>query len=95
VVPRMPIPPWLWSEGMLQAFWPVCKFDLILTIPSVLTNIIARYMPLFECINILSQKNNTLRHTFTYIQGYHTFLISKICPCFEVLGLRKFDCPYF
>ena len=29
--------PWLWSKGMLPAYWPVCKFYLILTIPSVLT----------------------------------------------------------
>jgi len=26
---------------MLLAYWPVCKFDLILAIPSVLTSIIA------------------------------------------------------
>jgi len=29
--------PWLWSKGILPAYWPVCKFDLILAIPSVLS----------------------------------------------------------
>jgi len=29
-----------------------------------------------------------------YIQGYHTVLISKICPYFAVLRLRKYYCPY-
>jgi len=27
--------PWLWSEGMLPAYWPMWKFDLILAILSV------------------------------------------------------------
>jgi len=30
-----------------------------------------------------------------YIQGFHTVLISKICPYFESLHLRKNHCPYF
>jgi len=29
-----------------------------------------------------------------HIQGYHTVLISKICPYFAVLRLRKYYCPY-
>jgi len=32
--------------------------------------------------------------TFVYSQGYHTVLISKICPYFAVLRLRKYNCPY-
>ena len=35
-----PVPcPWLWSKGTLPAYWPVCKFDLILVVPCVLTSI--------------------------------------------------------
>jgi len=30
-----------------------------------------------------------------YKQGYRIVLISKICPYFEVLRLRKYHCPYF
>jgi len=26
--------PWLWSEGTLPAYWPVCNFDLILAMPA-------------------------------------------------------------
>ena len=33
--------------------------------------------------------------TVYYAQGYHTVLISKICPYFLVLRLRKHYCPYF
>jgi len=29
------------------------------------------------------------------MQGYHTVLISKICPCLAVLRLWKYWCPYF
>jgi len=32
---------------------------------------------------------------FSCRQGYHTVLISKICPYFAVLGLSKYNCPYF
>jgi len=38
--------PWLWSEGTLPPYWPVCKFDLILTIPSVLPSVKCYYPPL-------------------------------------------------
>ena len=38
--------PWWWSEGTLPAYWPVCKFDPILTIPSVVTSVSAHYLPL-------------------------------------------------
>jgi len=31
----------------------------------------------------------------SYNQGYHTVLLSEICPCFAVLHLRKYNCPYF
>ena len=36
--------PWLWSEGMLPAYWLVCKFDLISPILSVLTSITAHHL---------------------------------------------------
>jgi len=46
--------PWLWSEGTLPTYWDVCKFDLILIVPSVLTSITAHH--LFQCIAIASRK---------------------------------------
>jgi len=39
--------PWLWST--LPAYWPMCRFDLILAIHSALTNITAHHLPLFQC----------------------------------------------
>jgi len=30
--------------------WPVCKFDQIFVVPSVLTSITAHHLPLFQCI---------------------------------------------
>ena len=33
--------------------------------------------------------------TVAYRQGCHNVLISKICPFFEGLCLRKYFCPYF
>jgi len=46
---------WLGSDVMLLAYWPVCKFDLILVVPSALTSITDRHLPLFQCITIASQ----------------------------------------
>jgi len=40
--------PWLWSEGTVPVYWPVCKFDLIFATLSVLTNVAARHLPLFN-----------------------------------------------
>jgi len=37
-----------WSEGMLPAYWPACKFDMILAILSVLTSVAACHLPLFD-----------------------------------------------
>jgi len=36
------------KEGMLPAYWPVCKFDLISAIPSILTSVAARRLPIFN-----------------------------------------------
>jgi len=33
--------PWLWSEETPRTFWSVCRFDLILVVPSMLTSITA------------------------------------------------------
>jgi len=35
--------PWLWPEKTLPTYWPVCKFDLILSACSVLTSIVAHH----------------------------------------------------
>jgi len=45
--------PWLWSGEMLPAYWPVCKFDLILPVLflvafNVLTTITAYHLPLYQ-----------------------------------------------
>jgi len=47
--------PWLWPREMLPAYWPVCKFDLILTVLflpafNVLTTITAYHLPLYQCV---------------------------------------------
>ena len=39
---------WPWSEGTPLAYWPVCKFDLILATLSALTSVPARHLPLFD-----------------------------------------------
>jgi len=36
------------AEGMMPVYWPVCKFDLILAIPAVLTSITTCHLPLFN-----------------------------------------------
>ena len=46
--------PWLWPGEMLQAYWPVCKFDLILPVLflaafNVLTTITTYHLPLYQC----------------------------------------------
>ena len=33
--------------------------------------------------------------SLAYQQGCHNVLISKLCPYFEGLRLRKYFCPYF
>ena len=38
---------WLWSKRLLLAYWPVCRFDLILVAPSVLTSTTTHHLPLF------------------------------------------------
>jgi len=40
--------PCLYSEEILLTYWPVCKFDLISTIPSVLISVAACHLPLFN-----------------------------------------------
>jgi len=40
---------------MLPAHWFVCNFDLILVVPSVLTSITVRHLPLFQCTAIAFQ----------------------------------------
>jgi len=46
--------PWLWSVEMLPNYWPVCNFDLILSVRFLvaysLTSIIVRHLPLYQCI---------------------------------------------
>ena len=43
--------PWLWSEGTLPAwYWHVCRFDLILVVPTVLTSITAPHLSSRQCI---------------------------------------------
>jgi len=49
--------PWLRSEETLPAYWPMCKFDLILSVLffvafSVLTSIAAGHLTLCQCIAI-------------------------------------------
>ena len=39
---------WPWSEGTPLAYWPVCKFDLILTTLSALTSVPACHLLLFN-----------------------------------------------
>jgi len=39
---------WPWSEGTSLAYWPVCKFNLILATLSALTSVPARHLPLFN-----------------------------------------------
>ena len=39
---------WPWSKGTPLAYWPVCKFDLILATPSALTSVPPRHLPLFN-----------------------------------------------
>jgi len=46
--------PWLWSVETLPAYWPVCKFDLLLPVlflvaSNVLTTIIAYHLPWITC----------------------------------------------
>ena len=45
-----------WSGEMLPAYWPVCKFDLILPVFlvafNVLTTITAYHLPLYQCVAI-------------------------------------------
>jgi len=46
--------PWLWPGEMLPAYWPVCKFDLILPVLflaafNVLTTITTYHLPLYQC----------------------------------------------
>jgi len=47
--------PWRWSEGTLSEYWLVCKFDLILAIPGILTSITARHSPYFNSYLLLSK----------------------------------------
>ena len=49
--------PWLWPGEMLPAYWPVCKFDLILPVLflaafNVVTTITAYHLPLYQCVAI-------------------------------------------
>ena len=49
--------PWLWPGEMLPAYWPVCKFDLILPVLflaafTVLTTITAYHLSLYQCVAI-------------------------------------------
>jgi len=49
--------PWLWPGEMLLAYWPVCKFDLILPVVflaafNILTTISAYHLPLYQCAAI-------------------------------------------
>jgi len=49
--------PWLWSGETLPAYWPVCKFDLILPVLllvtfNVLTTTAACHLPLNQCVAI-------------------------------------------
>ena len=39
---------WPWSEGTLLAYWPVCKFYLILATLSALTSVPACHLPFFN-----------------------------------------------
>jgi len=39
---------WPWSEGTPPAYWPMCKFDLILATLSALTSVPAHHLPLFN-----------------------------------------------
>jgi len=39
---------WPWSEGTSPAYWPVCKFDLILATLSSLTSVPAWHLPFFN-----------------------------------------------
>ena len=39
---------WPWSEGTPLAYWPVCKFDLILANLSALTSVPDRHLPLLS-----------------------------------------------
>ena len=46
---------WLWSGETLPAYWPVCKFDLTLSVLflvafNILTSIAACHLPLCQCI---------------------------------------------
>ena len=49
--------PWLGPGETLPAYWPVCRFDLILPFPflvafNVLTTIAACHLPLYECVAV-------------------------------------------
>jgi len=65
---------------MLPAYWPVCKFDLILPVLflafNVLTTITAYHLPLYQCVAITFNLPNP--HCFCKI---HCSLSCAMLPC--------------
>ena len=74
--------PWLWPGEMLPAYWPVCKFDLILPVLflafNVLTTITACHLPLYQCVAI----------TFQILIVSARFIVPSVVPCYLVHWLN-------
>jgi len=57
---------------MLLVYWAVCKFDLILAIPSILTSITTRHYLSFQCIAI----------AFRILMLSANFVVSLLVQCY-------------
>ena len=78
--------PWLWSEGTLPIYWPVCKFDLILVVLSVLTNKYYCPPPAFVVyfnLYLLPSKSSFFLGFHCSLVQFHCFLV----PCSLFNGL--------
>jgi len=78
--------PWLWPGEMLPAYWPVCKFDLILPVLflaafNVLTTITAYHLPLYQCVAI----------AFRILVLSVRLIVSLVVQCYLVHWLNIFS----
>jgi len=89
--------PWLWSEGTLQAYWPVSTYDLILAIPSVLTCNSTSPLSLVQCIAIHSFLNicTFCKFRCPIVQYYFALLFAMLTTTWPMMKPQHCDMFYF
>ena len=78
--------PWLWSNGTLTAYWPVCKFDLILELSSCINQCSCLPIASLQWIAIVFQLF-TFSISFIIFCMFFMLSLSYLCSIVSLLFL--------